>query len=209
MFGLKEKELKILKTLNTPKKIQDFLNKIPINFEPNGDTCYSPRMVLKKNQAHCIEGAMFAAAALRVNGERPLVLDLTSTKKDFDHVVCVFKRNGYWGAISKTNHAVLRYREPIYKNIRELAMSFFHEYFDDNGKKTLRSYSMPVNLARFDKLNWMTSEENVWFVDDYLGKVKHFPILTRSQILSLRKADKPEIEAGKIVEWQNQRFRTS
>ena len=202
MLGLNEREIKILKALNTPKKIQDFLNKIPINFEEKGDTCLSPRMVLREHRAHCIEGAMIAAVALRLNGEKPLVLDLTSVPRDFDHVVCVFKRNGCWGAISKTNHAVLRYREPIYKSIRELVMSFFHEYFDDNGKKTLRQYSLPVDLSRFDHLNWMASEEDVWEIPDYLAKVKHFPMLTRSQIAGLRLADKPEIEAGKITEWK-------
>lgn len=203
MFGLNKKELKTLKALKTPRKIQDFLDKIPINFEEDGkDTCMSPRVVLRKWKAHCIEGAILAAITLRLNGDKPLLVDLTATKKDFDHVICVFKRNGYWGAISKTNHAVLRYREPIYKSIRELVMSFFHEYFNDNGKKNLRSYTNPVDLSRFDHLNWATSEENLWFIDDYLGKVKHFPILTKSQIAGLRRADKPEIEAGKIVEWK-------
>ena len=205
MLDLNEKEIKLLKSLKTPKKIQDFLNKIPINFEEKGDTCYSPRIVLKNWKAHCMEGAMLAAAALRINGHDPLVVDLTATRKDFDHVICVFKKNGKWGSIGKTNHAVLRYREPIYRNIRELVMSFFHEYFDDSGKKNLRTYSSPVNLKRFDKLNWMTSEEDVWFVPDYLAKVKHFPIMTRSQIAGLRKADKIEIEAGKLLEWKQKK----
>ncbi len=205
MFDLNKKELKILKKLNSPKKIQDFLNKIPINFEEGGDTCKSPRTVLKENKAHCIEGAMLAALALRIHGKKPLVVDLTATAKDFDHVVCVFKRKGKWGAIGKTNHAVLRYREPIYRDIRELVMSFFHEYFDDNGKKNLRSYSLPVDLSKFDHLNWMISEKDVWEISDYLVKVKHFPILTRSQIARLRKADKIEIEAGKLTEWKRDR----
>ena len=207
MLGLNKREVKILKSLNTPGKIQDFLNRVPINFEEKGDTCMSPRMVLKNWKAHCIEGAMLAAAALKLNGERPLVVDLESTKKDFDHVICVFKREGKWGSVSKTNHAVLRYREPIYKSIRELVMSFFHEYFDDNGKKTLRQYSLPVDLSRFDHLNWMASEEDVWEIPDYLAKVKHFPMLTRSQIAGLRLADKSEIEAGKIVEWKTKNTR--
>ena len=202
MFGLNEKEVEILKGLNTPKKIQDFLNKIPINFEEKGDTAMSPRMVLKKNKAHCVEGAMLAALALRIQGQKPLVVDLTATKKDFDHVICVFKKNGKWGAIGKTNHAVLRYREPIYKDIRELVMSFFHEYFDDKGKKNLRSYSMPVDLSRFDYMNWMISEKDVWEIPDYLAKIKHYSILTRSQIANLRKADEIEIEAGKLTEWK-------
>jgi hypothetical protein len=202
MFGLDKKELKILKKLNTPKKIQDFLNKIPINFEERGDTCMSPRMVLKNNKAHCIEGAMLAAVCLRLQGEKPLVVDLTVTEKDFDHVICVFKRKGKWGAISKTNHAVLRYREPIYRDIRELVMSFFHEYFDDNGKKNLRSYSMPVDLSIFDNINWITREDDVWEIPDYLIKVKHHDILNRKQISGLRKADKIEIEAGKLTEYK-------
>src|SRR3990172_188392 len=203
MFGLNKSELKILKSLNTPKKIQDFLNKIPINFEEKGGSCFSPRMVLRNRKAHCMEGALFAAAALKINGEKPLVVDLNANDRDDDHVICVFQRNGFWGAIGKTNHAVLRYREPIYKDIRELVMSFFHEYFDDKGRKNLRSYSLPVDLSRFDYLNWAASEEDIWFVHDYLDKIKHFPILEKSQIRRLRKADKIEIDAGKLVEWKS------
>jgi hypothetical protein len=202
MLGFNEKEVQILKSLNTPKKIQDFLDRIPINFEEEGDTCMSPRMVLRKWKAHCAEGALLAAAALRINGEKPLIVDLEATRQDLDHIICVFKRNGKWGSISKTNHAVLRYREPVYKSIRELVMSFFHEYFDDNGKKNLRRYSLPVDLSRFDYLNWMTSEEDTWFIIDHLQKVKHFSILTRSQIARLRKADKIEIKIGKVTEWK-------
>ncbi|MDZ4226674.1 MAG: hypothetical protein U1B79_01030 [Candidatus Pacearchaeota archaeon] len=203
MLGLNKEEMKILKSLNTPGKIQDFLNGIPINFEEKGDTCMSPRLVLRNRKAHCIEGAMIAAVCLRLNGEKPLLVDMEATKKDFDHVICVFKRGSRWGAIGKTNHAVLRYREPVYKSIRELIMSFFHEYFDDDGKKNLRSYSLPVDLSRFDHLNWMASEEDVWYIPDYLAKVRHFPILTRSQISGLRKADKVELDAGDVVEWKN------
>src|SRR3989338_7334538 len=126
MFGFTKEEIAIFKSLNTPKKIQDFLNSIPADFEPHGDTVLSPRMVLKENRAHCMEGAMFAAAALRFHGYPPFVVDLTAVKDDDDHVITVFKHNNHWGAISKTNHAVLRYREPVYKTIRELVMSYFH-----------------------------------------------------------------------------------
>jgi len=202
MLGLEKKELKILRELNTPVKIQEFLNQMKINFEENGDTCMSPRMVLKNRKCHCIEGAMLAALALRINGEKPLVVDLTANNYDDDHVIAVFKRNNKWGAISKTNHAVLRYREPVYNSIRELVMSFFHEYFNDDGKKTLRSFSMPVDLSRFDKFGWTISEEDVWYIPDYLVKVKHFPILDREQIQRLKNADGIEIKAGKIVEWK-------
>ena len=194
-----EKELKIIKKLNNPKKIQDFLNNLKINFEENGETCMSPRKVLKERKAHCIEGAILAAAILKNQGFKPLIVDLEANNNDFDHVIAVFKIKKHWGAISKTNHAVLRYREPIYKSIRELVMSYFHEYLLDNGKKTLRKYCLPVNLSIFDKREWITSEEDVWYIPDYLTKVKHFKILNKSQIMGLRKADKLEIEAGKLV----------
>lgn len=204
MFGLTREEENFLKTLKTPSKIQDFLETLKANFCAEGDTCMSSRQVLRMRKAHCVEAAILACTALRMQGFEPLVVDLTSTKKDFDHVIAVFKKDGKWGAISKSNHAVLKYREPIYKNIRELVMSFFHEYFLDNGKKTLRSYSNPVNLKRFDHLGWIVSEEDVWYIPQYLAEVKHIPILTKKQIALLRKADKIEIEAGKLMQWKKE-----
>lgn len=197
MFNAAER--KIYDKLNSPPKIQDFLNSLKTNFEKDGDTCFSPRIVLARGEAHCVEGAVLAAAILRHHGFEPLLLDLESSKKDFDHVVAIFRKDCCWGAISKTNHAVLRYREPIYKTIRELVMSYFHEYFIDNGKKTLRRYSAPVNLKKFDSKNWATTEEEVWFIPEHLANVKHFDILTRAQIARLRKADEIEIGAGKLV----------
>lgn len=202
VFGFKEEELEILRSLNSPVKIQDFLNSMQINFEKNGDTCMSPRMVLKKRQAQCMEGAMFAAAALRVHGFQPLIVDMEAADCDMDHVIAVFQIAGMWGAIGKTNHAVLRYREPVYKTIRELVMSFFHEYFIDDGRKTLRTFSMPVDLSRFDNRGWMTSEEEVWYIPEFLAEVRHKKILTKSQIARLRKADPVEIKAGELVEWK-------
>src|SRR5688572_17064664 len=169
-------ERKILRALDAPWKIQDFLNATPTNHEPDGDTCLSPRRVLREKRAHCMEGAMLAAAALRFHGEPPLVVDLMGAPDDCDHVIAVFRRNGHWGAISKTNHSVLRYREPVYRTIRELVMSYFHEYSSqETGKKTLRSYSAPVDLSRFDALGWMTREDDVWEIPSYLADVRHVP----------------------------------
>ena len=202
MYGLTKDELRLLRGLDSPGKIQDYLDRIPVNREPEGDTCLSPRRVIRERRAHCIEGAMLAALALRLAGQPPLLLDLTSSPRDFDHVVALFKRHGCWGAISKTNHAVLRYREPVYRTVRELVLSYFHEYFNEGGYKTLRSYSPPVNLSRFDKLGWATNEDDNWFVAQYLADVRHVPLLTRSQIATLRKAHPTEIKAGDIVEWK-------
>ncbi len=202
MYGLAQDELRLLRSLNSPGKIQDYLDRIPINFEPGGDTCLSPRRVIRENRAHCIEAAMLAAVAFRLNNEPPLVLHLASCAHDFDHVVALFKRQGCWGAVSKTNHAVLRYREPVYRTLRELALSYFHEYTDDNGRKTLRSYSLPIKLSRFDKMGWITNEDDNWDIAIHLAESKHFPLLNRSQIAALRKAHPTEIKAGKIVQWK-------
>lgn len=200
-----KKYLKALKKLSTPAEIQTFINKIPINFESDGkDSCMSPLSVLKNKKCHCIEGAFLAASILWLNRiGKPLVVDLRATKDDWDHVVAVFqdKKTKKWGAISKTNHAVLRYREPVYDSIRELVMSYFHEYSDSRGNKTLREFSEPVNLSIFGK-EWITSSEDLWYIYDYLDKVKHFKILTRNQEKNLRKQDKIEIELDKITEYK-------
>lgn len=197
-----KEEVGLFKKLSTPAKIQDYLNSIPFNFEELGQTCFSPREVIKNKTAHCAEGAIFASAVLEFHGHKPLIMDLRSTTKpyDYDHVVAVFKKDGYFGAISKTNHAVLRYREPVYKTIRELVMSYFHEYFLDSGKKTLREYSDVLDLNKFNKLNWRTTSEHLFEIPAYLDDIKHHKILKSKQIKNLRLADRIEIEAGKIVE---------
>ncbi len=211
MPELNESELKILKKLNTPAKIQDFLNKLPVNFEEDGkETCMSPLSVLKTKKAHCIEGAFLAAAAIwlnKIGTGKPLVVDLRGSNDDWDHVIAVFQagkgKNAKWGAVSKTNHAVLRYREPVYRDIRELVMSYFHEYTDEKntGKKTLRAFSDAVDLSIFGK-EWIFSDENLWHIHDYLDRVKHFDILDKQQLKQLRKADEIEVKAGELVEWK-------
>lgn len=198
-FGFNRDELRILRSLSTPQKIQDFLEELPMHFR---DTYLSPRMVLRMRTAQCMEGAMFAAAALRLQGRRPLVLDLATAEGDDDHVVALFRERGHWGAISKTNHAVLRYRDPIYRTIRELALSYFHEYFLDGGRKTLRSYAGPINLARFDGRGWMTAEGPVPYIPAYLFRARHTLLLSPRQAYLLRPADPVERRAGRITAWK-------
>jgi len=205
MFGLTHEEILLFRQLNSPRKIQDYLDALKINFEPEGDTCLSPRRVMREKRAHCIEAAMLAAAAFRLHRQPPLVLELTSCQHDFDHVVALFKQHGCWGAVSKTNHAVLRYREPVYRTIRELVLSYFHEYFDDHGFKTMRSFTRPVDLSRFDKQQWITNEGDNWFIAEYLADAPHIPLLNKSQIATLRRAHPVEIKAGEIVEWRKPR----
>lgn len=192
-------EFKVFKKLNTPAKVQDFIEKIPMNFST---TCRSPLTVLKKNRVYCIEGAFLAAAIFWYHGRPPLVFCLNTVEPDFDHVLALFKENGRWGAVSKTNHPVLRYREPVYKSLRELAMSFFHEYFLDNGEKTMRGYSEPVNLQKLGS-DWLTSEKNIWALDDALAEAKYHKILNGGMTRRFRPADKIEIQATKTQLWKN------
>lgn len=198
---LTKQEKKLFGKLNTPSKIQDFINAIPINFETGGETCMSPRRTLKASKAHCFEGALLASLILWYHGAEPLLLDLKCDGYDMDHVVAIFKQGGYLGAISKTNHAVLRYREPVYKSVRELALSYFHEYFTDKGIKTLRSYSKPFNLKRLGT-DWITTDKDLWHISDAIDRSPHFPIVTSIKRHQLRKADPVEIAAGKLVEYK-------
>jgi hypothetical protein len=162
--------------LDTPAKIQRFLDEIPYNTEAAGETFRSPRRVLADRTANCIEGAVLAAAALRVQGDPPLIMDLTAVR-DEDHVIAVFRRRSLWGAIATSKFTGLRYREPVYRTLRELAISYFEQYFNLVGERTLRGHGRPVNLARFDGMRWMTSAEDLWPIAAHLERIPHVPLL--------------------------------
>jgi len=208
MFELTDKEKRLFEKLSSSIKIQDFLDTLPINFEKKGETHYSPRRVLREKKAHCIEAALLAAAILWFHKERPLLLDLKTTREDDGHVVALYKRKGYWGAISKSNHTMLRYRDPIYKTIRELAISYFNEYYwPEDGRKTLRSYSKPLDLRSLgDK--WVTNEKNLWYIDRMLEKLPHYPLVPKKNLRLVRKADHMERNTGKMIEWKRRNPRT-
>jgi hypothetical protein len=179
---------KLLRKLSTAERIQKYLDDLPYNKEKDGETCRSPLLVARYSTAHCFEGALFAAAALSANGHPPLILDLESVRDD-DHVIAVFRKDSHWGAIGKSNYAGLRFRSPVYRTLRELAMSYFEHYYNLKGEKTLRGYSRPVNLGRFDSIDWMTSEEPLWAIPEYLCEIKHTSIfkgLTRRMYMDER-----------------------
>lgn len=201
MFGLTKDEESLLRKLKTPAFIQDYLDRLPINFESGGDTHYSPRTVLKKKTAHCIEGALLAATALWLHGRPPLLLDLKTKQHDDEHVVALFKEGVYWGAISKTNHGVLRYRDPIYKTVRELALSYFHEYFiPKTGEKTLVSYSKPFDLRTIGDA-WVTDEKHLWYLDDCLNNYPHYPLVPLQVVKKIRRASVFERKVAAQSEW--------
>ena len=195
-------EWRLLRTLSTPQKIQDYLDRLSINFEMKGETYMSPRRLMKQKTAHCFEGALLAAAALAYHGQKPLLMDLRTAVPYEDHVVALFRSNGLWGAISKTNHSILRYRDPVYRSPRELAMSYFHEYVESNGKKSLREYSAPFDLSRYSPAKWITAGEDLHWLVGALDASRHLPLAPQKIMRQLRKASAVEIKASDIVEWK-------
>jgi hypothetical protein len=206
-LGLTVREHSLLRRLDTPYAIQAYLNAIPINHEIGGETVLSVREVIRQRRAHCIEGAMFAACALWINGDPPLVMHLDCDLSDYPHVIALFKRHGYWGAISKTNGTPLRYRDPIYRTLRELALSYFHEYSNRRGHKTLRSYSVSYDLSRIDPAEWVTNAKSCWKTHDLLTDLRHYPLITKKQERLLAKRDKFERRASKLVEYPKPQLR--
>jgi hypothetical protein len=198
-LGLSRAHASLLARLTTPEKIQDFILTLPTNFEPEGDTCFSVAETLRRKRAHCIEAAFVAACALWIQGEKPLLMDFQSGGGDDDHVVTLFRRGRHWGAISKSNHIWLRWRDPIYRSPRELAMSYFHEYVL-GPKKTLRNYSRPFDLSRLDPASWVTNPDNCFDVAGAVDLSRHFPLITPAQARRLKPRDAMEVKAGKMVE---------
>ncbi|HEU4366647.1 MAG TPA: hypothetical protein VFV05_00290 [Methylomirabilota bacterium] len=195
-FGFSPRELRSLRALRTPHGVQRALDAMPYHL---ASTAWSPRRVLRAGTAHCLEGAVFAAAALRVLGLPPLLLDLEAVQ-DTDHVVAVYRAGGHWGAIAKSNFAGLRYREPVYRSVRELAMSYFEGYVNLRGDRTLRAYSHPVNLARFDarRPGWMTAEDDLWWIAEHLAGVRHTPVLTAAMVRRLQRVDRRSLDAARV-----------
>jgi len=196
---------KTIKKLSTPKKVQDFLDRVPFNFEKNGETYMSPRRSFLANQMHCFEGAIFACLCLQKADIENYLIDLKvkNLKKDSDHILCVFKTNGFWGAISKTNHSVLRWRDPIYKTVRELVFSYFHEYFLDSGEKTLKSYSKPFDVWKKFSTSWTSSEENLHKIAEALDNSPHIDFVPEKNQKFIRKAGPTEIKGAAVTEWEN------
>lgn len=187
-------ELSFLNDLTGPDDIQKAL--LSMEYDPD-NACRSPRYVLREGKAHCFEGAIFAAACLRHLGHRPLLVDLRSENDD-DHVLAVYRENGCWGSLSKSNFSTLGSREPVYRSVRELVMSYFDLYFNTLGEKTLRAYSLPLDLRRFDAREWMTTHEDLEYIGDHLDRARHFPLVSESMVGGLNRVDDRLLEAGLV-----------
>lgn len=199
-LGLTAREIALLRGCANPVRLQAFINAIPANLEPGGDTCYTVREVLRLRRAHCIEAALVAACALWLSGEPPLLFDMRADR-DFDHVVALFRRGGLWGAISKSNHVALRGRDPVYRSVRELALSYFHEYHNTRGQKSLREYSRPFDLRRVAPRHWIAGDEGAWEIERRLDLSRHYRLFPAAQERYLTPIDAVERRAKRIVEY--------
>ena len=204
-LGLTGAEFGVLRRLDTPQKIQSFVHyQLRQNFEIDGQTCRPVREVLRTRRAHCIEGAMLAAAALWIQGEPPLILDMRA-ERDFDHVITLFRRHGCWGAISKTNGIGLRGRDPVYRTLRELAMSYFHEYTNKLEHKTLREYSLPFDLRQMDSSIWASGTKNCWDVGEKLDGLRHFTLVNGRNMKNVTRRDPFERRLGGMLQYRRPR----
>ncbi len=199
-IGLTAEETRIFRSLKTPHLIQDFISAMPVNFEPGGDTCHSVRTALARNECHCIEGAFIAACALMLHDEQALLLDFQAEDDD-DHVLALFKRDGCWGAISKSNSIWLRWRDPVYRTVRELAMSYFHEYIRHDDKSLRRISARPFNIGSFRPQDWITNERDCWNIAAELDGAPHAELITAAQLRHLKKRDALELEAARVKQF--------
>jgi hypothetical protein len=198
MSDFNRDERSVFRKLSSPEKIQRFLDQdLAYNKEPEGPRCRSPRVALRDRTAHCMEGALFGAAALRQLGHTPLLLDLEAVRDD-DHVLAIYRVDGCWGSVAKSNYSGLRFREPVYRTLRELAMSYFEVYFNPEREKTLRKFSRPVDLRRFDAMDWMTCEEDPWAIPEYLCTIAHTPLISARMARRLRRVDDRLFAAGLV-----------
>ena len=194
-FGLTPAEAARLRRLTPPWRIQRFLDDLVYDFRGKG--CRSPRRVLRERKVQCMDGALFAAAALRVQGEKPLILDLEAVYDD-DHVIALYRRNGRWGAVARSNYSGLRFREPLFATVRDLVLSYVEGYFNLRRQKTLRRYSRPFDVSRFDRLEWMTTEEDLWDIPNHLVGIRHYRLLSPSQERALAPVSPVVFKAGLV-----------
>ena len=194
-------EHRMFARLRTPQVIQTFLDRLPPNYELDGDTTMSPRRVLKARTAHCSEAAILAVAAFIYHGKPAWLMDIQALPSDQDHVVTLFQERGLWGAISKTNHAILRWRDPIYRSPRELAMSYAHEYCLPGGKKSMLAFSRPFSLTRYAPRRWLIADDDLdWLLED-LDESPHVPVAPRHALRKRRRSSRVELTSQNLTEW--------
>jgi hypothetical protein len=195
VYDLTPSEVGTLRGLSTPDRVQAYLDGLVYNLEKDGPTIRSPRRVIRDGTAQCAEGAFLAAAAFRVNGRPPLIVDLVAVRDD-DHVIAVYRDGGLWGSVGVSKFAGLRFRSPVYRTIRELVISYFDHYYNWDGERTLRAYSRPISLAQFDRIGWMTTEDDLWPIVEHLEAISHAKLITGPAARRLENLDRRSYDAG-------------
>ncbi len=201
---LNKKELQVFSCLTSPIKIQDYLDSLAYSDE---EQYRCPRSVVKDHKAHCYDGAVFAAAAFQMIGHLPLIVELLPNDRDDDHILAVFRLRECWGAVAKSNFTGLRYREPVYRSLRELIMSYFESYFNIAGERTLLGYTVPLNLHRFDKLNWLFQDNAMDDIGDALNNIRKYRIMTPAMARKLSRVDQRSYKAGLLGSKQSGLFK--
>jgi hypothetical protein len=194
--SLRPKSRKVLERLASPAAIQAFIDNLEYSCD---DTYRCPLRVINERIGHCFDGALFAAAALRRLGQPAMLVDMLPNGRDDDHVLALFRRNNHWGAIAKSNFVGLRYREPVYRTIRELIMSYFEQFFNAAGEKTLAGYTRPLNLSPYDNLPWTVEDAPLDQIADHLDRVPRYRILTPKMAKELVPVDALTFRAGMLV----------
>jgi hypothetical protein len=191
--GLTKTEARRISGLTSPPKIQAFLDALEYSEEVR---YRCPLTVVRDMKGHCFDGAVFAAAMLRRIGHSPLILDIVPNDNDDDHILALYKVNGHWGSVAKSNYTGLRFREPIHRTVRELIISYFEVFFNAIGEKTMRAYTRPLNLKEFDKLQWEINDASLDAIAERLDEIRKFKPLTPKMIRNLSFADQRSVQAG-------------
>lgn len=191
---LNSTEKALIQGLHSPDRIQAFLDSVQY---PAGERNRSVLNVIRERQAHCLDGGMFAAAALSWIGYPATIMDIfPEPGKDDDHILALYQVDGCWGAVAKSNFVGLRLREPVYRSLRELVMSYFESYFNVDGEKTLRSYSRPIRLGKWDYLDWVCDDHGVDVIEMKLKTLKSTPLITEKMAARLNRADEISYKSG-------------
>lgn len=193
--SLTPRQARLVRGLSSPFKIQTCLDELPYSTESR---YRCPLSVVRDRVAHCYDGAVFAAAMLQRLGHRPLLVELIPNGRDDDHMLALFKQDGCWGAVAQSNYVGLRYRDPVYRSLRELTLSYFELYFNVAGEKTMRGYTRPLNLKRFDRLHWMTRDEALEDIGQRLDEIPQVQLITPRMSRRLQPVDRRSYEAGTL-----------
>jgi len=187
-------ELAKLKNLNTLEKISNHLESMPYDAY-DGYRCVKETLGLGK--AHCAGGALLAAACLWYHGFEPCLVSLEAEKDD-SHFICVYTINGYWGSLSKSNFTTLRSRDPVFKTVRELIMSYWNFYFNLEGYKSLRTFTRPITLSQSDgNTEWLDGiGKDLDWVDEIFEDKKEYSLVPKTQLKYMLTANKSQLNAS-------------